>query len=375
MKSEILALHQALIDAHLNKDVDFFVRDLSEDYMSISHGEILKPTKEEIRVTYDSYLNNTEFTEYRDLCEPIIGFSQDGSIAWSIVQVKLAGKRTMDDGSERDMDSTWAWLTLYERQGDKWIRLLEVSNAKSGGTIMELESKLIELIERAFQEEQILVDKLSEDERSVVGEPDCWSVKDVIVHLAGWKTRLAKNLAAAASGGTPVQYEDFEAVNAQEFEENRDRPWPEVMEMASEAHRLLVEQVEARDEDELRGTETLPWQGDRPLWRYIAGTGYTHAMTMHLGPIYVERGEKEYATKMQEEAAKLAVELDVNKDWQGVVQYNLACHYASIGETAKAIESVGQALELSPALVEWSKQDPDLAPIREEPGYQALYSE
>lgn len=375
MKSEILALHKALIDAHLNKDVDFFVQDLSEDYMSISHGEILRPTKEEIRATFGSYLNNTEFTEYRDLCEPIVGFSQDGSVAWSIVQVKVAGKRTMDDGSKRDMDSTWAWLTLYERQGDKWIRLLEVSNSKRGEKTMELKSKLIELVERAFQEEQALVARLSEDERSAVGEPNRWSVKDVIGHIAGWKMRLAKNLAVAASGGMPVQYEDFEAVNAQEFEKNRYRPWPGVMEMAAEAHRLLVEQVEARDEDELRGTETLPWQGDRPLWRYIAGSGYTHAMTMHLGPIYVERGEKEYATRMQEEAAKLAVDLAEDKDWQGVVQYNLACHYATVGETAKAIESVGQALELSPGLVEWSKQDPDLTSIREEPGYLALYAE
>jgi len=130
MKSEILDLHRALIDAHLNKDVDFFVQDLSEDYTSVSRGEIRKPTIEETRSSFSSYLDNTTFTEYRDLCEPIIGFSKDGSIAWSIVQVKVAGRRTMDDGSKRDIDSTWAWLTLYERQGDKWIRLAEVSNSQ-----------------------------------------------------------------------------------------------------------------------------------------------------------------------------------------------------------------------------------------------------
>ncbi len=240
---------------------------------------------------------------------------------------------------------------------------------------MELESKLVELIEHTFQEEQALIDKLSEDERSVVGEPDRWSIKDVIVHLAGWKTRLAGNLVVAASGGTPVRYEDFEAVNAKEFEENRDRSWPDVMEMAAKAHRLLVEQVEARSEDELRGAETLPWQGERPLWRLIVGTGYLHSITMHLGPIYVERGKKEYATELQEKATKLAVELDENKDWQGVARYNLACHYALIGETGRTIEELGKALELNPGLVEWSKKDPDLASVREEPGYLALYAE
>ena len=76
------------------------------------------------------YLNNTTFTEYRDLQEPIIGFSKDGSVAWSIVQVKVAGKRTIENGAERDLDFTCAWITLYERQGDKWLRLTEVSNFK-----------------------------------------------------------------------------------------------------------------------------------------------------------------------------------------------------------------------------------------------------
>lgn len=240
---------------------------------------------------------------------------------------------------------------------------------------MEFKSKLIELIERAYQEERTLIARLSEDERSALGAPDRWSVKDVIVHLAGWKARLAENLAAAASGETPVRYDDFEAVNAQEFEEHRYRPWPEVMEMAAAAHRQLIEQIEVRSEDELRGTETLPWQGNRPLWQLILGNGYTHPMAIHLSPIYIERGEREYATAVQEEAAKLLAELDEGQSWQGTVRYNLACHYALIGETVRAIEELGQALELNPGLVEWSKQDSDLKSIREEPGYLALYAE
>jgi hypothetical protein len=98
--------------------------------MSVGRGEIRNPTKGEITAQFSNYLNNTTFTEYRDLREPIINFSNDGSIAWSVVQVKVAGKRIMDDASERDFDDTWAWITLYKRQSDKWIRLGEVSNRK-----------------------------------------------------------------------------------------------------------------------------------------------------------------------------------------------------------------------------------------------------
>ena len=130
LSQEILDLHKTEIDAHLNKDVDFFVQDISEDYLAVSGGEIRKPTLEETRLKFSNYLNNTVFAEYRDLCEPIIGFSKDGSLAWSIVQVKIVGRRTMDDGSERDLDFTCAWITLYERQDDKWMRLADVSTFK-----------------------------------------------------------------------------------------------------------------------------------------------------------------------------------------------------------------------------------------------------
>ncbi|MFX1511498.1 MAG: hypothetical protein ACFFCQ_02825 [Promethearchaeota archaeon] len=130
LRAEILALHKKLIDAHWDKNVNFFIQNLSNNYLSVSNGDIRTPTKGEIRAQFTNYLNNTTFEEYKDLREPIIGFSKDGSMAWSIVQVKVKGRRTMDDGSARDLDFICAWITLYERQGEKWIRLGEVSTFK-----------------------------------------------------------------------------------------------------------------------------------------------------------------------------------------------------------------------------------------------------
>ncbi len=239
---------------------------------------------------------------------------------------------------------------------------------------MELKSKLIQLIEYTSKEEQALFARLSEDERAVRGEPDRWSPKDTIAHLAAWKTRLAENLAAAARGETPVRDEDYEAVNAKVFELNRDRSWSEILDEAAEASRQLVEQVEKTSEAELRGTETLPWQGERSLWRVMVGTSIIHPLAMHLGPLLVERGEKEYATQLQEKAAKLLSELDESQSWQGTMRYNLACHYALAGETETALGKLREALELNPELTEWSKEDADLASLREEPGYKALYT-
>ena len=130
LRSEVLELHKSAIEAHLNNHVDFLVQNLSDDFISVSNGEIEYPTEEELRSEFSSYLDNTTFSEYADLREPIIGFSKDGSIAWSIVQVKVAGKRKADDGSERDLDFTCAWITLYEREDGRWMKLAEVSSFK-----------------------------------------------------------------------------------------------------------------------------------------------------------------------------------------------------------------------------------------------------
>ncbi len=127
LKSEILDFHKKFIDDHLTRNIDSFVKDYAEDYIFVAYGEINHPSKEEFKESFSNYLNSTTFSEYRDLDEPIIGFSKDGSLAWSIVRVKVAGSQNLEDGSQNDFDVTYAWITLYERQGDKWIRTVEVS--------------------------------------------------------------------------------------------------------------------------------------------------------------------------------------------------------------------------------------------------------
>ncbi len=128
LRSEIIELHNAAIQAHINKDVDFFTRDLAPGYFSVGNGEIRRPTMQAIADQFSNYLNNTEFEEYADLEEPIVGFSEDGSLAWSIVRVNVAGRRNFENDSVRAFNDTWAWITLYKREGAKWLRMGEVSS-------------------------------------------------------------------------------------------------------------------------------------------------------------------------------------------------------------------------------------------------------
>ena len=129
LRSELLALHKAGIQAHLEKNVPFFVQDVSDDFISVSRGEIHRPTIEDTRSMFTNYLENATFSEYKDLQEPIIGLSNDGSLGWAIVQVKVMGKRTID-GTEMDMDFISSWMMLYERKDNRWIRIVNASTFK-----------------------------------------------------------------------------------------------------------------------------------------------------------------------------------------------------------------------------------------------------
>lgn len=79
------------------------------------------------------YLAETEFSHYEDVADPIVGVSDDGSTAWSIVQVRVAGTRTGDDQTPRSFDTRWAWLTLWRRDGEGWKRVADVSTNRPFG--------------------------------------------------------------------------------------------------------------------------------------------------------------------------------------------------------------------------------------------------
>ena len=131
LKSEILALHNESIQAHLDKDIAFFTRGQADAYISVSRGEIHRPTLKDIETMFSHYLNNTIFSEYRDLQEPLIGISNDGTLAWSVAQVKVAGKRKKEDGTEAGIDFVCSWIMLYKRRNDGWIRIADASTIKN----------------------------------------------------------------------------------------------------------------------------------------------------------------------------------------------------------------------------------------------------
>jgi tetratricopeptide (TPR) repeat protein len=236
---------------------------------------------------------------------------------------------------------------------------------------MEVKNRLVDLLQRVQEDERSFVASLGESERSMIGTPERWSAKDVVAHLAEWRARTAANLAAVRRGEPVASNDDIDASNAEIFQRYHDWSWEDVLRQSETSHSQLIERVQGLTEDELADTQLLPWQRGRPVWRAIAGNEYAHPIS-HLAICYAERGDQDRATALQETAAWLLAPLDDSPGWQGTIRYNLACHYALIGEKDQAITKLTEALRLYPGLAEWARQDTDLISIREEPAFQKL---
>lgn len=127
LKAEIVALHRRDIANHLAGNAAALAAPTSPDYISVANGEVEAMDGTEMEHRLSAYLAATEFSHYQDTAQPIVGVSDDGSLAWAVFRVWVAGTRSLEGGSSRSYDTQWAWMTLYERSGDGWLRVADVS--------------------------------------------------------------------------------------------------------------------------------------------------------------------------------------------------------------------------------------------------------
>ena len=119
-KEKILELHKAQRDYHFNKDSIAFANQLSENFISVNRGKISSPKKEETISRYHGYFSSVEFLKWDDVSDPIIKFSDDGSMAYTIVDKIVAVSRKDENGNSVEGKTHFAWTAIYKKYGDQW---------------------------------------------------------------------------------------------------------------------------------------------------------------------------------------------------------------------------------------------------------------
>ena len=231
-------------------------------------------------------------------------------------------------------------------------------------------TRLIQLLDLSRSFRQQLTADLDSAERNAGGTWEDWSVKDELAHVIAWQLNSLARIAAHLHGDLAPDFSDFHAINRAIYDTNRDRTLAEITAEGDRAYADYLQLIETLSEDDLNQPARFSDQEARSLAAQIMDNGFEHPI-VHYADYYRRRGDLAQAMRMYETGVAAVA------DWPeqyGTARYNLACFYALNGESDNAVRELREALRLRPDLVEWSKQDTDLASLRDIPAYQALYT-
>jgi hypothetical protein len=237
-----------------------------------------------------------------------------------------------------------------------------------------MKQQILDLIERAYREKQAFMEMLTPEQRAIVGTSEQWSPKDYLAHMIVWEERVVDNHQVALQGVPLPSYGDTDPANDEIFQAHRDMSWEDMQRKVDDVHQKVTAWLQMQNEDDLTDPARFPWSNNRALWGRIVGNSVIHPL-LHLAELSAKYGQVDHATDMQESLVPPLLALSDSPRWHSTTLYNLACYYALAGMKEQAIAKLGESFQIDSSLLEWSKEDPDLNTLRDDPAYQALYSQ
>jgi len=126
----IQALLQQERKAHFDRNVELFMSEFADSMISVNKGKVTVASPEENKKRIGSYSGSVTFIKWDDVAEPIIRFSDDGSLAYAIVQKQVILSYP-DSLGKTFIDTTdYAWTSIYRKQMGEWKVECNVSTNK-----------------------------------------------------------------------------------------------------------------------------------------------------------------------------------------------------------------------------------------------------
>lgn len=129
-KQTILSMLQTERKAHFDRNVDLFMSEFAEGMVSVNKGEVTIATKELNKERIGKYFGSVQFLKWDDTAEPIIRFSDDGSLAYAIVQKDVIVTYPNGTGKAFNDTTHYAWSSIYRKQNGEWKVECNISTNK-----------------------------------------------------------------------------------------------------------------------------------------------------------------------------------------------------------------------------------------------------
>jgi len=123
----LLELHASVRRAHFETDAARLVANDAEEWVNIRDGTITRCRREDVADFFRTYFEGATYHEWDDVEPPIVRVSDDGTLAWMIVHVRV--RRTKGD---RELRFDYAGIETYEKRGGRWVKVVEVGTFQEG---------------------------------------------------------------------------------------------------------------------------------------------------------------------------------------------------------------------------------------------------
>lgn len=222
---------------------------------------------------------------------------------------------------------------------------------------------LLDLLRQAQSSQNAFFQELPPAELATIGTPELWSAKDHVAHMTFWRQQFVYRLRAIVRQEEQPQSKDYEKLNSVIFEEQRYRPWSEILAESDQVYAETIALTEQLSEEDLTAFNRFDWiSSGSPLYTGYMGNCYEHAQ-QHLAQYSLDRHDPERALETYEAWANRVIDAGVPDVLLGYIYYNLACYYATHGLLEKAAPIVQQSFTLYPTLKEFARTDSDLVEL------------
>ena len=121
-KRELLEVHSYERDAHLACDLDAMMSNQADSFTAVGQGGFRVLTGAEMHQIFVGAFDGATYHEFDDLEDPDIHVSDDGTLAWMAVRIKVWKSQTDKAGVTQERRFVSSAIYTYEKRDGRWLR-------------------------------------------------------------------------------------------------------------------------------------------------------------------------------------------------------------------------------------------------------------
>lgn len=221
---------------------------------------------------------------------------------------------------------------------------------------------------RALEAERKVEQDFVERARQTETAPKGWPAALLMFHLGMYRERLRNALTALTEGREhtpPPPIETIDEFNDRELANGIGTP---LADAAARSDHLLAEIIGLYEK---LGERPFTWYRWSTTTDAVLGNSYTHPRT-HIFEYLRENGDDDRANQLFEDAVAEMREASSTPAVHAIAVYNLACARVNQKRPDEALDLLEHAFSMRPEMKQEAPKDSDLAPLREDPRFQAM---